>query len=130
MNRIVFIIGIALALIAAGCGSDNPQPAKASVTPPPVTPPPAVEQPKPSPPASVEPPPASAIPASIKPKWARAHRVRPVAQAPSQFGPVAVEDSRAAKLADEILKLPLQERLAWSKQEFAKRGIGNVHDDQ
>jgi len=41
-----------------------------------------------------------------------------------------VQVRRAVKLADEILKLPLQDRLAWSKQEFAKRGIGNVHDDQ
>lgn len=128
MNRIVFIIGIALALIAAGCGSDNPQPAKASVTPPPVTPPAAVEQPKPSPMAPVKPPPASAIPVSIKPKPARVHRVRHVAQSPAQFAPVAVGDSRPIKLANEIIKLPLQERLEWGKQEFAKRGIGNVHD--
>ena len=118
MNRIVPIIGIALALIAAGCGSDNALPAKASVTPPPVTPPPAVEQPKPSPMAPVELPPASAIPASIKPKSASAHRVRHVSQAPAEVTPVAVEDSRSVKLANEIAKLPLQERLEWSKQEF------------
>ena len=75
-------------------------------------------------------PPASAIPASVKPKPVRVHKVRHVAQAPAQVAPVAVEDSRSVKLANEILKLPLQERLEWSKQEFAKRGIGNVHDDQ
>jgi len=130
MNRVLFIIVIAVALIAAGCGSGNQQAGKTSVTPPPVTPPPAVEQPKPSPMAPVEPPPASAIPASIKPRPASAHRARHVAQAPAQFAPVAVEDSRSVKLANEILNLPLQERLEWSKQEFAKRGIGNVRDDQ
>jgi hypothetical protein len=133
MNRIVFITGIALALIAAGCGSDNPQPAKASVTPPSVTPPSAAEQPKPSPIAPVDPPApprVSTIPATVEPKPAHVHKVRRAAQASAQVAPVAVEDSRAVKLADEILKLPLQERLAWSKQEFAKRGIGNVHDDQ
>jgi hypothetical protein len=129
MNRIVLITGIALALIAAGCGSDNPQPAKASVTPPSVTSPPAAEQPKPSPVAPVDPPApprVSTVPAAVEPKPAHVHKVRRAAQ----VAPVAVEDSRAVKLADEILKLPLQDRLAWSKQEFAKRGIGNVHDDQ
>ena len=133
MNRIVFITGIALALIATGCGSDNPQPAKASVTPPSVTPPPAAEQPKPSPIAPVDPPApprVSTIPATVEPKPAHVHKGRRAAQASAQVAPVAVEDSRAVKLADEILKLPLQDRLAWSKQEFAKRGIGNVHDDQ
>jgi hypothetical protein len=129
MNRSVFIIGIALALIAAGCGSDNPQPAKASVTRPPVTPLPAVEQPKPSPMAPVEPPPASAVPASSKPKSARVHRVRPIAPVAVRPAPVAAADSRSAILANGILNLPLQERLEWGKQEFAKRGI-DVHDNK
>ena len=129
MNRILFIITIAAALIATGCGSGDQQ--KTSVTPTPVTP--VVEQPKPSPMVPVEPPavpPAPAIPASIKPKPASAHRIRYVAQAPTQVAPVPVEDSRSVKLANEILNLPLQERLEWSKQEFAKRGIANVHDDR
>lgn len=128
MNRIVFIIGIALALIAAGCGSDNPQPAKASTAPPPVTPV-AVEQPKPSPLTPVEPPPVPATPSSIKPKPPSLHRARHGAQAVKQVAPGAVEDSASVKLANEILNLPLQERLEWSKQEFAKRGI-NVYDHQ
>ena len=123
MNRALFIIVITAALIAAGCGSDNPQPAKADVTPP-VTPAPTVEQPKPSPMAPVEPP------APVEPKPVRVHKVRPVAQPPAQAAPVAIEDSRSVRLANEILNLPLQERLEWSKQEFAKRGIGNVHLDQ
>jgi len=115
---------IAAALIAAGCGSDNSQPAKASVTPTPVTPALTVEQPKPSPMAPVE------SPAPVEPKPVRVHKVRPVAQAQAQAAPAAIEDSRSVKLANEILNLPLQERLEWSKQEFAKRGIGNVHLDQ
>jgi hypothetical protein len=133
MNRIVFITGIALALIAAGCGSDNPQPAKASVTPPSVTPPPAAEQPKPSPIAPVDPPApprVSTVPAPVEPKPAHVHKVRPVAQAQAQAAPATIEDSRSVRLANEIINLPLQERLEWSKQEFAKRGIGNVHLDQ
>jgi PBP1b-binding outer membrane lipoprotein LpoB len=130
MNRILFIIAIAVALIATGCGSGDQQAGKTSVTPTPVTP--VVEQPKPSPTTPVEPPavPPPAIPASIKPKSASAHRVRYVAQAPAQVAPVVVEDIRSIKLADEILNLPLQERLEWTKQEFAKRGITNVHDDR
>jgi hypothetical protein len=129
MNRVPFIIVIAAALLAAGCGSDNPQPAKASVLPTPVPPVLTVEQPKPSPIAPVDPraqPRVSTVPVPVEPKAVRVHKVRRVAQ----VAPVAVEDCRAVKLADEILKLPLQDRLAWSKQEFAKRGIGNVHDDQ
>jgi len=128
-KRVLPVIVIVMALIAVGCGSDNRQPGEASVKPTPVAPPSAVEQAKPSSVAPVEPP-ASATPASIKPKSASAHRARSVARAPAQVAPVAVEDSRAVKLANEILNLPLQERLDWSKQEFAKRGIGNVRDDK
>jgi hypothetical protein len=127
MNRILFIITITVAVIATGCGSGDQQAGKTSATPTPVTP--VVEQLKPSPMVPVEPP-APAIPASIKPKLAGARRVRYVAQTPAQVAPVAVEDSRSVKLANEILNLPLQERLDWSKQEFAKRGLANVHDDR
>ena len=130
MNRILYIIAIAVSLIATGCGSGDQQAGKTSVTPP-VTP--VVEQPKPSPMVPVEPPavpPVPASPALIKPKPASAHRVRYVTQAPAQGAPVSVEDSRSVKLSNEILNLPLQERLEWSKQEFAKRGITNVHDDR
>src|SRR5437867_970649 len=133
MNRVPFIIAIAAALIAAGCSSDNPQPAQANVAPTAVTPALTVEQPKPSPMSPVEPPApprVSVVPAPVEPKPARVHKVRPVALAPAQVASVAVEDSRSVKLANEILNLPLQERLEWSKQEFAKRGIGNVHVDQ
>ena len=125
MNRLVFMIAIMVTLIATGCGSGDQQAGKSSATPTPVTP--VAEQPKPSPMAPVEPP-APAIPASIKPKLASARRGRYVAQTPGQVAPVAVEDSRSVKLANEILNLPLQERLDRSKQEFAKRGISNVHD--
>ena len=83
-----------------------------------------VEQPKPSPMAPVE------SPAPVEPKPVRVHKVRPVAQARAQAAPAAIEDSRSVRLANEIINLPLQERLEWSKQEFAKRGIGNVHLDQ
>ena len=132
MNRIPFTIAIAVALFATGCGSGDQQAGKTSVTPASVTPTPAVEQPKPSQMAPVEPPaapPAPAIPASNKRKPASVHRVRYVAQAPAQVAPVAVEDSRSVKLANEILNLPLQDRLEWSRQEFQKRGI-NVRDDR
>ncbi|QOY88163.1 hypothetical protein [Paludibaculum fermentans] len=135
MNRLLFIIAIAVVLFASGCGSGDQQAGKTGVTLTPATPTPAVEQPKPSPTEPVKPqaaptaPPTPTIPASNKRKPASVHRARSVAQALAQVAPAAVEDGRSVKLANEILDLPLQDRLEWSRQEFAKRGI-NVRDDR
>jgi hypothetical protein len=132
MNRLLFIIAIAVALFASGCGSDDQQAGKTAVTLTPAAPTPAVEQPKPSPTDPVKPqaaPPTPTSPASNKRKPSSVHRARYVAQASAQVAPAAAEDGRSVKLANEVLNLPLQDRLEWSRQEFAKRGI-NVRDDR
>jgi len=129
MFRIAHIIMFVIALGTIGCGSDNMQQnntATKSIT---EIPPPAVAAPKPNPtPPPVATTPVSAIPATGKPHPPGIYKVRRVAAAPTVQG--AVEDSRASELATEILNLPLADRLEWTKQEFAKRGIKNVHDDQ
>ncbi len=124
MTRLIFAIVIAVALIGSGCGNGEQQTSEVSVPPSP-----PVEQPK----ASPETPEAEQQRATTervpyKPKAANLHRAHYVSPPQTQV-PAAAEDRRSVRLADDIERLPLQERLAWSKQEFEKRGI-NVRDDR
>ena len=134
MVRIAYLIVSALALGAIGCGSGNQQrneiaAAKAAVSP-------VVEQPKPivtAPPistASAEPPavPVSAVPSASRPKRHTYNKVRQVVAVTTVH--CSPGEGRACELATEILNLPLAERLAWAKQEFAKREINDVRNDQ
>ena len=59
---------------------------------------------------------------------ARTYKVRAVVTEPVELAPAV--DSRSEKLATALLSLSLEDRLKWKQQEFAKRGIGDVHDDK
>jgi hypothetical protein len=134
MVRIAYLIVSVLALGAIGCGRGSRQQneitaAKAAVSP-------VVEQPKPvpaAPPVSTapaEPPavPVSAVPSKSRPERHTYNKARHVVAVPRvQCVP---GESPACELATEILNLPLAERLAWAKQEFAKREINDVRNDQ
>jgi hypothetical protein len=134
MPGIVYVFAFVIALGTIGCGSDIPQRAKAADHRANEKPP-LVEEPRPNQVSLVVPPlaqpaaaPISAIPAMGKPDRPSLYKVRHVMAAPA--AQAGIEESPASKLAAEILQFPLAERLEWTKKEFAKRGITDVHDDQ
>ena len=127
--RIAGLVAVLSALV--GCGSDNQEKKTAAA---PVAASPGVDQakPKPAPPpvstaAAEPPPPISPAAAKSKPKPA-AHKVRHAVATPAE--PCALEESRACELANEIREVTVAERIAWAKQEFAKREIRDVRADR
>jgi hypothetical protein len=126
MSHTIYSVVLVIALGSVGCGSDDKQRNKTATvieSPSPVERPKANPAPPPVAPAPLVPsaPAVSAIPAGRNPKSPGTHKARGLIAATTVQG--AVEESRASKLATEILNLPLADRLRWTEQEFAKRGI-------
>ena len=137
MFRILFYGVLVIALSTVGCGSDAQQgkttaPAVSQNPASPTPAAPAVEQAKPDaaaakPPVApvVKSPPFRVLVASVKANPAGTNKGRLVKELAE---PATAVDSRSERLATELLRLPLEDRLKWKQQEFDKRGIGNVHD--
>ena len=133
-SLIAYIVVSILALGTIGCSNDNRQ--QKGIVASKVAVPSVVGQPKPTPaalpvsavPAGLPEEPVSATPAKSKPKRPPYKVRHAVASMP--IVQCAPEKSRACDLAMEILNVPPAERFAWAKQEFAKREIADVRDDQ
>jgi hypothetical protein len=135
MCRTAYFVVFVIALGAIGCGSDERQQDETTKATAAAVSPEVVQQ-KPSPvpapvaTASAEQP-ATPVPAAMaksnsKPaSTSKVHHV--VAEPTAQCAP---GESRACELANGILNVTPAERVAWAKQEFAKREINDVHDDQ
>jgi hypothetical protein len=137
MSRILFYGVLVIALSTVGCASDAQQGDTSAHRAPqtPASSPPAaptVEQASPdAPPAKkpvapvVSPAPVRVLVASGKANPAGTNKGRPVTE---PADPATAVDSRSEKLAIELLRLSLEDRIKWKQQQFDNRGIGDVHD--